>query len=135
MTRKITAIGFDYFGVVYQNSIDLHIVDLMKQLRHGGYKVGVLSNAGVGLRREIESSVLGGLVDVVCLSGEHGLLKPDVAFFNIFLERLGVNASEFVFVDDSVRSLETSHIVGYTPILFSDYGSLVSELRVLGVEG
>jgi epoxide hydrolase-like predicted phosphatase len=113
--------------------VDLRMVGLMERLKSAGYRIGVLSNARSQLREEIVAQGLDKVADVVCISQEEGLMKPDPRLFGIFIGRLGVRPEELVYTDDSGRSLETANEVGYTPILFQSYEKLTEELGRLGM--
>jgi putative hydrolase of the HAD superfamily len=114
-------------------TINREVVSLMGRLKLEGYVVGILSNNRKELRSELEGNGLDGLADVVCVSEELGLMKPDPEIFEIFIRDLGVRPEDLVYIDDSKRSLETAEQVGYTPIIFSGYEQLSGELRELGI--
>jgi putative hydrolase of the HAD superfamily len=52
------------------------------------------------------------LLDGAFWSYELGLAKPDPAYFTTILERLGLDASEVLFVDDSARNVEAARSTG-----------------------
>ena len=53
-----------------------------------------------------------GLLDGAFWSYELGVAKPDPAFFTTILDRLGLEAAEVLFVDDSLRNIEAARSVG-----------------------
>ena len=53
-----------------------------------------------------------GLLDGAFWSYELGVAKPDPAFFTTILDRLGLEAAEVLFVDDSLRNVEAARSVG-----------------------
>ena len=65
-------------------------------------RVGVISNNLIEETREkLAFCELATLVDVVVVSGDEGISKPDPRIFQIALERLGVTAADAVMVGDS----------------------------------
>jgi HAD superfamily hydrolase (TIGR01549 family) len=65
-------------------------------------RVGVISNNLIEETREkLAFCELAALVDVVVVSGDEGISKPDPRIFHIALERLGVAAADAVMVGDS----------------------------------
>jgi HAD superfamily hydrolase (TIGR01509 family) len=65
-------------------------------------RVGVISNNLIEETRDkLAFCELASLVDVVVVSGDEGVSKPDPRIFHIALDRLGVTASEAVMVGDS----------------------------------
>lgn len=99
--------------------------------RRAGLKTALLSNSwGLGVYprdRFVE------MFDVVVISGEVGLRKPDPAIFTLTTERLGVAPAACVFVDDHPGHLTAAREAGMTTVLHKTPGETISELReVLG---
>jgi HAD superfamily hydrolase (TIGR01509 family) len=67
------------------------------------------------------------------VSAEIGYSKPDPAAFEIFFKRLNVDAKEAVFIDDSASAISRVSEIGLTPILFTDYASLMQSFKALGI--
>lgn len=99
--------------------------------RRAGLKTALLSNSwGLGVYPRDRFTEM---FDVVIISGEVGLRKPDPAIFTLTVERLGVGASECVFVDDHPGHLEAAREAGMATVLHRTPGETISELRdVLG---
>lgn len=65
-------------------------------------RIGVISNNLIEETREkLAFCELAALVDVVVVSGDEGMSKPDPRIFHIALDRLGVTAPKAVMVGDS----------------------------------
>lgn len=113
--------------------VDVDMVRLIEEL-HGTYKTGLLSNSSSEyLRPLLKHYDIGRLFDVVAISSELGLIKPDPEAFRYILEALGVNPGEAVFVDDNPNNVKCAISIGLRSIRFTDYGSLEQELHKLGV--
>jgi HAD superfamily hydrolase (TIGR01549 family) len=75
--------------------------DLLTALRPH-VRLGVISNNLIEETREkLAFCALTALVDVVVVSGDEGISKPDPRIFHIALDRLGVTAPDAVMVGDS----------------------------------
>jgi putative hydrolase of the HAD superfamily len=69
-----------------------------------GHRLGLLTNGAACLQREkLAASGLAGLFEVVVISADVGVAKPDIALFRYALERLGAQPHETTMVGDSLR--------------------------------
>ena len=85
------------------------------------YLTALLSNSFVGAReREQVAYGFGSRCDVIVYSHEVGLQKPDLAIYSLVEKRLGVEASEIVFVDDVDENVAAAREAGWTAIQFID---------------
>ena len=57
--------------------------------------------------------------DVISVSGDLKIKKPDERIFLHTIEALGVNAEECIYVDDRRRNLGAAKRAGMNPILFN----------------
>lgn len=113
--------------------INQQVLDLVDSLKNNGYKTGLLSNNTLIAVERFKETGLANHFDVVVVSAETGFSKPDPKAFQIFAERLGVRVGELIFIDDTEKSLSTAKEVGYYPILFTNYESLIEKLKLIGV--
>ncbi len=73
--------------------------------------------------------------DVVVESSVVGVRKPEEAFYRIALERLGIEATEAVFLDDLGINLKPARAMGMTTIKVVDPDQALAELStVLGLD-
>lgn len=81
---------------------------VVKKLRQQGFKLGIITNATVkrlaSQRRKIETLGLEALFDVIVISGEFGIHKPDRRIFDHTAMLLGVKNEECVYVGDDPHS-------------------------------
>ncbi|MGH2754901.1 MAG: HAD family hydrolase [Actinomycetota bacterium] len=97
--------------------------------RRAGYRTALLSNSwGLGLypRERFPE-----LFDVVVISGEVGLRKPDPDIFILTTDKLGIEASRCVFVDDHPGHLKAALEAGMTTVLHRAPGETIEELEAL----
>lgn len=102
---------------VYARWLDI-VVDersrvLVHDLRRRGLGVHLATNQNPE-RRDHMRDVLGydDLFDQSFYSCELGAAKPDPAYFSLVLDRLGAQAGEVLFVDDSVANVDGARGVG-----------------------
>ena len=75
-------------------------VELLKELKNRGLKVGIITNTFNDERDMIRSSVLMPYIDEALISYEQGLCKPDPALYEKMTRLLNVEPDECLFVGD-----------------------------------
>jgi epoxide hydrolase-like predicted phosphatase len=113
--------------------LDEELVALICHLRDEGYRTALLSNAPAGLRQRLVELGIDDAFELVLVSGEEGLMKPDPAIFELALEQLGVTAEEAVFVDDFRENVAAARRVGLVATWFRGLPLLRRRLRSLGI--
>ena len=78
------------------------------------------------------SPAFGRLRDYV-VSGSDGVLKPEVAFFELAVARFGVSPAEALVIDDSAANVETARAMGFDVIHFTDPAALRPSLQARGL--
>ena len=97
--------------------------------RASGFKTGLLSNSwGVSTypRERLEE-----VMDVIVISGEVAMRKPDSEIFELTASKLGVPPEACVFVDDHPGHLEAAKELGMTTVLHREPSQTISELEAL----
>jgi putative hydrolase of the HAD superfamily len=95
-------------------------ITILQTLRGSGKALGLLSNADVMEMAAWDRSPLAGCFDAAVFSCEVGLVKPEVAIYELCLERLGVEASEAVFVGDGGSGeLQGARAAGMTTVMMT----------------
>lgn len=115
------------------HKINEQMLGLVDKIKNNGYKTGLLSNNTIEAESKVHGARLADHFDAVVVSAEIGYSKPNPKIYEIFIERLGVKAKELIYIDDTTRSLETSKGVGFYPILFKNYKSLLTRLKKIGI--
>ena len=75
-------------------------VELLKELKNRGLKVGIITNTFNDERDMIRSSILMPYIDEALISYEQGLCKPDPALYEKMMRLLNVEPDECLFVGD-----------------------------------
>jgi putative hydrolase of the HAD superfamily len=105
------------------------MIEAVAKHRASGIRTGLISNSwGTGI---YDPRLLDDLFDAVVISGEVGLHKPQPEIYELAAERLGVDASECVFVDDLRENVEGAERVGMTGVLHRDPEATVARLEEL----
>jgi putative hydrolase of the HAD superfamily len=112
---------------------DEEMVAAVRRARESGVRTGLVSNSMGSGRYDRDS--FPELFDMVVISGEVGIHKPQPEIYNLAAERLEVPPAECVFVDDLRENCEGAEAVGMTAVLHRGAERTLPELeRLLGVE-
>jgi 2-haloacid dehalogenase len=109
-------------------------VAILKALKDKDYSLHALSNWSaetfplVSHRFEFL-----GWFETILLSGAEKLVKPDPGIFELMLKRIGREAEECIFIDDTKANIATAHELGFCAIPFASPGQLKAELSQLGL--
>jgi putative hydrolase of the HAD superfamily len=105
------------------------MLDTVATTRTAGYKTALLSNSwGLGgYPRERFRD----LFDVVVISAEVGMRKPQPEIFRFTTDKLGVEPSRCVFVDDHPGHLKAAMAEGITTVLHRSPAETIPQLRDL----
>lgn len=111
--------------------LDEDLVDYVRRL-HKGYKTALLSNAWDDLRQVIsEKWHFEDAFDLMIISSEVGMAKPDPRIFQQALDRLRVTASETIFVDDFQRNVQAALAMGIKAVRFQNPQKMRDDLERL----
>ncbi|WP_448590614.1 HAD family hydrolase [Thermoflexus hugenholtzii] len=104
---------------------------LVEALRRwkGRIPLGLISNAWSGLREVLRRLGLLALFDVVVISAEVGLLKPDPRIYRCALEGLGLPPEATAFLDDLPENVQAARALGMHGILFRDPEEALRQLQ------
>ncbi len=101
---------------------------LVRRARASGLRTGLLSNSwGNDYPRDGWDEMF----DVVVISGEVGMRKPEPRIFEHTLELIGLAPGEVVFVDDIRHNIEAAVAVGMVGVLHTSYAETLTELEAL----
>lgn len=116
------------------DDVNWQLLDFIKRL-HPQYKVGLLSNAWDDLRQTMRTRWnIDGLFDELIISAEVGIVKPDPRIFHLAVEKLGVQPTEAVFIDDILINVQAAKQQGLSAIQFLDTQQTLTDLQgILGM--
>lgn len=93
--------------------VEYRIVSLLRELKERGYQVALISNCFLEEAQVIRASVLVPFFDVMLLSCEVGMQKPEREIFERCLAELSVAPEDCLYVGDGgSRELETARSFG-----------------------
>ena len=88
--------------------------------RAGGGKLGMLSNGVPEIVARIRADRdLDRCFDAIVISCEVQLAKPEPEIYRVTLDRLGVRASDALFVDDRAENIQTARELGLQTVHFT----------------
>ena len=95
------------------------VVPELTRLRAAGYRLAIASNASREAASVVAALGLDLLVDAVAVSCEVGALKPEPALLHAALDRLDVEPSRALLVDDITANLDAATKLGLRAIRIS----------------
>jgi putative hydrolase of the HAD superfamily len=136
------------WNVGYAKLIGVHPDDLMGRYMADAWPAYPVINAAKARAAGIKTAVLSNSIgrspcdpyaafnlyetfDAVVFSHEIGVRKPDPRIFSVTLDRLGLNAAECVFVDDTEENLEAAVALGFTPLFALDPVEAARRIRMV----
>jgi glucose-1-phosphatase len=115
------------------DKLDSDLVALLASLRPR-YQTAILSNYWTNGRELIaRTHGLEQAVDVIFISSEERLAKPDPRLYQRVAERLGVKPAAIVLVDDFIANVEGAQAAGWQTIHYRAGLDVRAELEKLGV--
>ena len=105
------------------------VIAAVRAARAAGVRTGLISNSwGTSI---YDPEALEGMFDVVLISGEVGLHKPQPEIYRLAADRLGVEPQACVFVDDLRENVHGAEQVGMTALLHRDPDATLARLEEL----
>lgn len=107
------------------------MIDAVSSAREAGIRTGLISNSwGTGIYERAPLRIF----DATVISGDVGLHKPQPEIYELGAERIGIEATACVFVDDLRENVAGAEAVGMTAILHRNPETTIQELeRLLGI--
>lgn len=112
-----------------EDFIDEELLTLIRRVRPG-LKTGLLSNAWDGLREMLHTQIpVSDAFDVIVISAEEKIAKPDPRLYQLALTRLGVQADEAIFLDDLSENVDAARALGLIGIHFQSSEQAQRDIR------
>ncbi|QDU32980.1 Phosphoglycolate phosphatase [Poriferisphaera corsica] len=127
----------EYYDVHMYDHTGLYpgVGEMLRELKNGGVKLGVVSNKPDGATREVVTKLLDGYgFDVVFGAREGVAIKPDPAGLREAMDVVGVKPSECVYVGDSKVDMLTGKAGGVMTVGVSWGFREVEELEQNGAD-
>jgi epoxide hydrolase-like predicted phosphatase len=111
------------------DDVNWELLEYIRKLKPA-YKIGLLSNAWDNLRQTMhERWHIDGLFDVLVISAEVNMVKPDPRIFHLALERIGCLPTESIYIDDMEENVMAARREGLIAIHHRDTSSTISALE------
>jgi putative hydrolase of the HAD superfamily len=118
--------------VLYALDPAYEVLRVAREARAAGIRTAVLSNSlGTDPHDPYLPYSLSSTFDVVVLSTDLGIRKPDPAIFEYTMDKLGVGAQACVFADDTENNVAAALALGIHAIHALDEDETARELRAL----
>lgn len=136
------AIGFqgdlEQIEKTYLDTMELNddLIEFIQEVRKH-YKLAIISNDSSRWSKYLrEKFDLNQYFDVISISGDLRIQKPDERIFQLTIEKLGVKAEDCWYIDDREGNLEAAKKVGMNPILMNSRnvsyeGAIVNDFKEL----
>src|SRR6266498_4195119 len=113
----------------YLGTLNVELVEYFRSLR-AKFQTAIISNSFVGAReKEEEKYRFSELCDFIIYSHEAGVSKPDPGIFTMACERLGLQPSEIIFVDDHEEGMVSARELGMHCILFRENAQAIADIE------
>ena len=104
------------------------VIEILSDLRAGGTRLALLSNAGPDYGSYFRHGPLGDFFEACYVSGELGLLKPQPEIFLHVLADLSITPDEAIFIDNRDANVAGAEALGITGHVFTTADALRSFL-------
>lgn len=134
--RQVALDGFGerYFRNLHPNE---QLIEYMRSLRARGYKLAICTNNVREWEQRWRAMLpVDEIFDAIVDSAFVGSRKPEPEIYRLTLDRLGVAASQALFVDDIEGNCQGARDLGITAIRFHDNEQAIGEIEAaLGGDG
>lgn len=115
-------------------SVDDDMIDLCRELKDKGYKLGILANEGLEwMEIKREKGKLKEIFDIIYSSADIKIPKPEEGAYLRILKDLGSEPSETLFIDDLERNTSAAEKLGIKSFIFTGIDKLREDLKNLNI--
>jgi len=117
--RDIAHMMFTPNSMIQTQQFVPEALEFVRELKDQGYKVYILSNFSPETFRLLESQQpeFFALFDGIVVSGDIGLIKPDLNIYEYTLTTCNIDRTKACFIDDQPVNIDAAQKVGITGIL------------------
>ena len=120
----------------YLDTIELTngFIDFIEKVKDK-YKLAIISNDSSRWSKYLrEKFDLNKYFDVISISGDLKIQKPDERIFFLTIEKLGLNAEDCIYIDDREGNLEAAKKVGMNTVLLNSRNVSYNGVSVNGFD-
>lgn len=133
--HELTGIPTDEIveGIKAEAWMNKDVIELARSLKKN-YKIALMSNAtDEWITPLLKENNMNDIFDTVVVSANVGIAKPEKGIFDYTLDKLQLDASEVIFIDDRLKNVEAGNSFGIKSLLFTNYQALAVQLKLEGV--
>jgi putative hydrolase of the HAD superfamily len=93
------------------------------------YKIGLLSNANFDVLHNLFNEQQAAVFDASVLSYETQLVKPDPKMFALIAQKLQVETSDCLFIDDVERYAEDAEALGMQSVVYKNLNQAIQDIK------
>lgn len=130
-------LSLDEFILLFKEGVESidGVGEILSSLKSKGYKLASVINEGSSWANySLEASGFKKFFDINIISGDIGLIKPDVDFYKKTIDLIDAKPEECIFIDDKKRNCDAASDFGMYSIVFENSVQLKNELLSLGVK-
>jgi HAD superfamily hydrolase (TIGR01509 family) len=110
-------------------SINNEVLNLIKEYKNTCH-IALLTNASAPfVRRIINENHLEDYFELILVSSEEKLAKPDINFYKLLLDKFGVEPKSSIMIDDNIKNIEAAKLIHMNTIHFQTVQKLKQELK------
>ena len=114
-----------------EDFLDEELMDFIRGTRPAA-KTGLISNAWDGLREVLHTRVpIADAFDVLVISAEEKVMKPDPRIYLSTLQQLAVRAEEAIFLDDVLANIHAANALGLHGVHFRSTAQAQRDIQAL----
>jgi putative hydrolase of the HAD superfamily len=115
------------------DTLEEPLLEWVQRLQSNGYKTALLSNSDLRFVAHLRKNRPWlRLFDICVFSSEVHLIKPDPAIFRYTLEKLGIDPSGVLLIDDRFSNVSVARSLGIEAIKFTTLIQLNKQLKDAG---
>lgn len=115
------------------DTLEETLLEWVQTLHANGYKTALVSNSDLRFVAHLRKNRPWlRLFDVCVFSAEVHLIKPDPAIFRYTLEKLGIESSGVLFIDDRFSNISVARSLGIESLKFDTLVQLNKQLKEAG---
>ena len=117
------------FGIV---KINIELINYIKNVLSKKYIVGIISNnPKEWYLRYIEKCDIKNYIDIVVLSSNEHIRKPDKQLFQIAIKKAKIKPEQTIYVDDRIDRVSGAFEIGINLVEFKNTKSCIEEINLL----
>ena len=107
------------------------VFEYAKELKQRGYKTAVLSNIGRDTIQKLFKEEDYELFTAIIASGDIGVTKPHITAYDRALDRIRVQPSEAIMIDDAYSNVSGAIEAGMKGVVFTSFVEMKSQVEML----